>query len=244
MDPPAPPPAPVGPLGLGFQGWGLRPEIPLRLGSGSTGLRPCWGFGPHQPELLSSHLEDCNMSLPPRPPSPCKAASRPPMMMQSEQTRKGFMMVEVQAGGGRACPRPPPPWVREAPSNLAYEIKPHSPQKVGRHRPLAHPFAAILVSGFPFRLLHFRCKAQGGRGEDEGPWRLDPAPASCLCPWPPLSLDKSRGAPSGSWGGMLGRVARQRPPRDLWKGIPCGAQCPEPPGLSLGNLYWMTPVTV
>ena len=52
-------PHPMGPSGLGFEGWHLRPEITFWLQSDVfRGLEPCFGVSYHSSELPFPYLED------------------------------------------------------------------------------------------------------------------------------------------------------------------------------------------
>lgn len=124
-------PHPMGPSGLGFEGWHLRPEITFWLESDVfRGLEPCFGVSSHSSELPFPYLEDGSSG--PRPSlSPALTLGRlarrdsvtPQVRVQgSYGTRKGSVMVEMQAGRGRVPPwGPPAPWVPDGKCIRAYK---------------------------------------------------------------------------------------------------------------------------
>ena len=64
---------------------------------------------------------------------------------------------------------------------------------------------------------------------DPGGW-IPPLSLALVCPW-----TKAEGPPVGP-GGCLARLLGNTLPRAFREVSPCRAPCPEPPGLSLGNL--------
>lgn len=77
----------------------------------------------------------------------------------------------------------------------------------------------------------FNARSRGGgeRKKDPGGW-TPPLSLAPDCPW-----TKAEGPPEGP-GGCLARLLGNTLPRAFREVCPRRAQCPEPPGLSLGNL--------
>lgn len=159
--------------------------VPLPRGSsdlgGVSGLLvreqvggPLSGVGPQQPGFLSPHLEGGSTV-------PTPTSSRPASGLWSEGTRKGFVMVEMQAGGGRVCPRPSLPWAPDGqeiwPVKLSHMI----------FRKWVDTTFLLVGSHSGSCIFDARNREGGERMKGPGDWIL----LQPLCPWPRLSLDKS-----------------------------------------------------